>query len=287
MSPLPWKHCIRRSGKAGCPLLIKRQSGRSLFFSPGLPPSIFFLHPVLFPRLNTSNHTCQNTGGFALHTTCWISPAQHLQTKLHRTTGKPHIQPSSHSLLEQRYSCKWDDSPHIVHTREPSPCAPFHVLGRPCLEPVANVTVPPKPAGKAGKCHTRWCWSKQVIPGQQAGGGWRPEQMLTETQQGNDTAGQVVWFLIGRQKSMNQNKGIQTDGALLRSRAHTPFIHRTPVSASNPDHSNTGPWMWSMEPRVTIESHDLALKTNSKWWDSKCENYWPLQVEHFLSFWQN
>lgn len=62
MSPLPWKRCIRGSGKAGCPLLIGRQGGRSVFLSPRLP-CIFLLDLVLFPPLNTcSIHTCQNPG---------------------------------------------------------------------------------------------------------------------------------------------------------------------------------------------------------------------------------
>lgn len=53
MSPLPWKHCIKRSGKAGCPLLIRRQGGRSLFFSSlvFLPylPLFFSLSSTLLP----------------------------------------------------------------------------------------------------------------------------------------------------------------------------------------------------------------------------------------------
>lgn len=66
MSPLPWKRCIRGSGKAGCPLLIGRQGGRSLCFSPRLS-CIFVLLLVLFSTLNTfSNCVCQNTGSPAV-----------------------------------------------------------------------------------------------------------------------------------------------------------------------------------------------------------------------------
>lgn len=66
---------------------------------------MFLLHLVLFPQLNTFNHTCKTRGGdTAPQTTCWISPAQHHQVKLQYTTSSqtfshPHTQASSGSDL--------------------------------------------------------------------------------------------------------------------------------------------------------------------------------------------
>ena len=70
MSPLPWKRCIRGSGKAGCPSLIGRQGGRSLL----LPPPLVFpvsSSCVLFSK-RLQNRMCQNAGASAAppRTTC-------------------------------------------------------------------------------------------------------------------------------------------------------------------------------------------------------------------------
>lgn len=83
MSPLPWKRCIRGSGKAGCPLLIGRQGGRSLFLSPCLP-CILLLHLVLFSPPNA--RMCQNTGAPTVPSCHVLNhlTTQHLQIKLHR-----------------------------------------------------------------------------------------------------------------------------------------------------------------------------------------------------------
>lgn len=109
MSLLPWKHCIRRSGKAGCPLLIRRQGGRSLFLALSFC-SIFLLHLVLY-KLGGG-------GGGALQTICWIGPAQ--RPAIH--TKQPNIQPSSHSgfhwisvtFRTVICSSNWDDSLYIT-----------------------------------------------------------------------------------------------------------------------------------------------------------------------------
>lgn len=60
MSPLPWKRCIRGSGKAGCPLLIGRKGGRSFFLSSCLP-RVFLLHRVFSLHLTLVPTLCVKT----------------------------------------------------------------------------------------------------------------------------------------------------------------------------------------------------------------------------------
>lgn len=79
MSPLPWKRCIRGSGKAGCPLLIERQGGRSLCFSPRLPCIFLLRFCLLFSSLHSALAltVCVKTQDLQLchRATCWIDSA--------------------------------------------------------------------------------------------------------------------------------------------------------------------------------------------------------------------
>lgn len=157
MSLLPWKRCIRGSGKAGCPLLIGRQGGRSLCFSP-CPPCLFFSLLVLFSPLNTcSNCMCQNTGSPAVllcHMLNQLS-AQHFQIELCSQTQHiyysqlaPHpvFETKLKLLLEQWFIAQLDMFVHTglthqqLHTHTCPHTSPWTVLcvilgcGRPWLQ---------------------------------------------------------------------------------------------------------------------------------------------------------
>lgn len=108
MSPLPWKPCIRGSEKAGCPLLIRRQGGKSLFLSAPVSSScilFFSIHSTLLRtvRLKTLERqlcpSCHVLNQF---------PTQRLWVKLQRarnsfTVSRPYTQASTKLKL-----CCWN-----------------------------------------------------------------------------------------------------------------------------------------------------------------------------------